>query len=121
VSVHRRPLVSRVLWRPAACRPWLVGLGLEICALAIAAAVAWPLATASADEQALAPARLAPLGAIAFAIVVVVVAADLATSYLFFLSDARMSRADLVEERRETQPPPQVLRRRSRRFSRRRS
>ncbi len=122
VSSRRHPLVSRALWRPTAVRTFAVAAVIEICALALAVAVVWPLtsAAADADDSLLSLARFGPLAVIALATVVLIIAVDLATSYLFFLADARMSRADLLEEQRDQQPASSVARRCAARLSRRR-
>jgi hypothetical protein len=122
ISSRRRSLVSRALWRPTGLRSWAVAAVVEICALTLAAAVAWPLVLSSAgtDVPVLSLARLGPLAVLAVVAVVLITAVDLATSYLFFLSDARMSRADLLEEQRDQQPAAPVARRRAGRLSRRR-
>jgi flagellar biosynthesis protein FlhB len=123
LSSRRHPLVSRALWRPAAVRSWALAVLVEVCALALVAAVAWPLISFAADSDSpvLSLARFGPLAILAAAAVVLITAADLATSYLFFIADARMSRADLLEEQRDQQPAAPVVRRRAGRLSRRRS
>lgn len=122
VASERRSLVARGLAGLAAAPAWARGVAVEVAALGVAGVWVWRATEAAAGgEPRLALAVIVPsaLGALAV-ITVGMAAADAALAWAGFTAGARMTRAQVVEERRETGPPPAVASRRLGRLRRRR-
>ncbi|MCX7599230.1 MAG: EscU/YscU/HrcU family type III secretion system export apparatus switch protein [Armatimonadetes bacterium] len=121
VAHQRRSLVLRAPLRFAALWTWLVSSLLGLVALAMGCVWLWRVVVANPADPpqfAIAFTRSAAvaIGAIALGLAVL----DAAVARAGFISSARMTREQFLEEQKETSPPPMVVLRRAPRMRRRR-
>lgn len=121
VSRQRRALVSRAAFHPGALWSWLIALVCQVAALVLGCVWLWRAIMAyQADPLRFAGAFSSSAAMVIGVIALSIAVLDAAVARVTFLSSARMSRQQFLEEQKETGSPPGVVLRRTARLRHRR-
>lgn len=121
VARQRRVLISRAAFHSKAVWPWLIALLYQIAALFLGYVWLWRAAMAHQADPRRFASTFALSAATAIAVIVLGIAVlDAAVARAAFISSARMTREQFLEEQKETGPPVVVALRRGARLRRRR-